>query len=70
MKPGTQHGAVQRLRGEGAPKLGSKNRGDIHYRFTLDVPEQLTDEQRAAVDELSKVMNGNPRAKLFTEATS
>src|SRR6202167_2373927 len=65
VKPGTQHGAVQRLRGEGPPKLGSKSRGDIHYRFTLDVPEQLSDEQRTAVGELSKVMNGNPRAKLF-----
>ena len=70
VKPGTHHGALQRLRGEGPPKLGSKSRGDIHYRFTIDVPEQLTDEQRAAVDELSKAMNGNPRAKLFSEASS
>jgi molecular chaperone DnaJ len=70
VKPGTQHGALQRLRGEGPPKLGSKSKGDIHYRFTIDVPEQLTDEQRAAVDELSKVMNGDPRAALFSEAPS
>ncbi len=70
VKPGTHHGAIQRLRGEGPPKLGSKSRGDIHYRFVLDVPEQLSDEQRAAVDELSKVMNGNPRAKLFAQAGS
>jgi molecular chaperone DnaJ len=76
VKPGTQHGALQRLRGEGPPKLGSKGsgsspaRGDLHYRFTIDVPGQLTDEQRAAVDELSKVMNGNPRASLFSEAPS
>jgi molecular chaperone DnaJ len=68
VKPGTQHGALQRLRGEGPPKLGSKSRGDIHYRFTIDVPDELTDEQRAAVDELSKTMNGNPRAKLFAGA--
>ena len=68
VKPGTHDGSLQRLRGEGPPKLGGKSRGDIHYRFTIDVPEQLTDEQRAAVDELSKTMNGNPRAKLFSEA--
>src|SRR3954454_7334346 len=30
---GTHHGTVQRLRGEGPPKLGGKGRGDIHYRF-------------------------------------
>jgi molecular chaperone DnaJ len=69
VKPGTHHGELQRLRGEGPPKLGGKSRGDIHYRFTIDVPEQLTVEQRVAADELSKVMNGNPRAKLFSEAT-
>jgi molecular chaperone DnaJ len=70
VKPGTRHGTVQRLRGEGPPKLGSKTRGDIHYRFTIDVPEQLTDEQQQAVEALSKVMNGNPRAKLFSETSS
>ncbi|HEU0251213.1 MAG TPA: molecular chaperone DnaJ, partial [Solirubrobacteraceae bacterium] len=41
VKPGTHHGTVQRLRGEGSPKLGSKTRGDIHYRFTIDVPDSL-----------------------------
>jgi molecular chaperone DnaJ len=74
VKPGTRHGALQRLRGEGPPKLGgvggSREKGDLHYRFTIEVPEQLTPEQRAAVDELSKVMNGDPRAALFTEARS
>ena len=62
---GTKHGTVQRLRGEGPPKLGGKDRGDIHYRFVIDVPASLSSEQQEAVDELSKVMNGNPRAKLF-----
>jgi molecular chaperone DnaJ len=70
VKPGTKHGALQRLRGEGPPNLGGKSKGDIHYRFVIDVPEQLTDEQRAAVDELSKVMNGDPRAALFSETPS
>jgi len=29
------------------------------------VPASLSEEQERAVDELSKVMNGDPRAKLF-----
>ena len=70
VKPGTRHGAIQRLRGEGPPKLGGSARGDIHYRFTIDVPETLTDEQRAAVDALAETMNGNPRARLFEEVSS
>ena len=31
--------AVQRLRGEGPPKLSGSGRGDIHYRFRIDDPE-------------------------------
>ena len=37
--PGTQHGTVQRLRGEGPPKLGGRGRGDMHYRLVIDVPQ-------------------------------
>jgi molecular chaperone DnaJ len=71
VKPGTKPGTVQRLRGEGPPKLSDKkSRGDIHYRFVLDVPDSLTREQRAAVDQLSKVMNGDPRAKLFANGSA
>jgi molecular chaperone DnaJ len=62
---GTKHGTVQRLRGEGPPKLGAKAHGDIHYRFVIDVPDKLSKEQSEAVDKLSEVMNGNPRARLF-----
>jgi molecular chaperone DnaJ len=62
---GTKHGTVQRLRGEGPPKLGAKGRGDIHYRFVIEVPDKLSKEQSEAVDKLSEVMNGNPRARLF-----
>ena len=60
---GTKHGTVQRLRGEGPPRLGGKGRGDIHYRFVIDVPASLSPEQTDAVDKLSEVMNGDPRAR-------
>jgi molecular chaperone DnaJ len=68
--PGTRHGTVQRLRGEGPARLGGKGKGDIHYRFVLDVPSSLSPEQSEAVDRLSKVMNGNPRERLFAAAAS
>jgi molecular chaperone DnaJ len=65
--PGTKHGTVQRLRGEGPSRLGGKGKGDLRYRFVIDVPASLSSEQDAAVDQLSRVMNGNPRAKLFPD---
>ena len=61
--PGTADGTVQRLRGEGPPKLGSGSppaRGDIHYRFVIDVPDHLSDEQQKAVDELSRTLRRRP----------
>ncbi len=67
--PGTKHGTVQRLRGEGPPIFGKgSRRGDIHYRFVIDVPKDLSDEQREAVEALSRTMNGNPRERLMRDA--
>jgi molecular chaperone DnaJ len=62
---GTQHGSVQRLRGEGPPKLAGRGRGDIHYKLTIDVPRSLNRKQKQAVDSLADVMEDNPRDKLF-----
>jgi molecular chaperone DnaJ len=68
--PGTKHGTVQRLRGEGPPRPGGRGPSDIHYRFVIDVPSSLSPEQEDAVDRLSQVMNGNPRDDLFAKAGS
>jgi molecular chaperone DnaJ len=68
--PGTAHGTVQRLRGEGPPRLGHSGRGDIHYRFVIDVPKKLSKEQEQAVEQLSAAMAGeDPRAGLFANGT-
>jgi molecular chaperone DnaJ len=66
--PGTKHGTVQRLRGEGPPKLGEgpTRRGDLRYRFVIDVPATLSAEQSEAVEKLSEVMHDDPRARLFS----
>jgi molecular chaperone DnaJ len=69
VRPGTKHGTVQRLRGEGPPRLDGKGNGDLRYRFVIEVPQKLSAEQSEAVDALAKVMNGDPRADLLQEAT-
>jgi molecular chaperone DnaJ len=67
--PGTRHGAIQRLRGEGAPKGKGKGRGDIRYRLEIEVPKDLNEEQQKAVDELAASLNGHdPRADLLRKA--
>ena len=67
--PGTKHGTIQRLRGEGPPKGKSKSRGDIRYRLEIAVPQDLSEEQLKAVDELAESLNGgDPRAELLRKA--
>jgi molecular chaperone DnaJ len=64
--PGTKHGTVVKLRGEGPPRLGHAARGDLHYRFVIDVPATLSAEQSEAVEKLSELMDEDPRARLFS----
>lgn len=67
--PGTKHGTVQRLRGEGPPKPRGKDRGDIRYRLEIELPKELSEEQRKAVEELAEALNGaDPRADLLQRA--
>jgi molecular chaperone DnaJ len=67
--PGTRHGAIQRLRGEGPPKPKGKGRGDIRYRLEIEVPSELTEEQSEAAEKLAEVFNGtDPRADLLRKA--
>lgn len=71
VKPGTKHGTVQRLRGEGPARLGGGSkppRGDIRYRFVIEVPEPSTDEQRDAVSQFGDLFPAASRERLFRES--
>ena len=48
---GTPSGRKIRLRGEGFPKRGG-TKGDLFVRIMIAGPEDLTDEQRAAIEAL------------------
>jgi molecular chaperone DnaJ len=68
---GTNHGTIQRLRGEGPPRPGGRGRGDIRYRLVIDVPRDLDREQKKAVETLAEAFNGrNPRERLLREASA
>lgn len=66
---GTQHGTVQRLRGEGPPKPRGKSRGDVYYRLEIEIPRDLSREQERALEELaSKFNDHDPRERLLRMA--
>jgi molecular chaperone DnaJ len=68
---GTQHGTVQRLRAEGPPKPGGRGRGDILYRLEIEVPRDLTREQKEALGDFARAMNDHdPRERLLREASA
>ena len=67
---GTRHGTVQRLRGEGPQRLNGKGRGDIHYRFVIEVPAVAVTRAVRGGRQAVAVMNGNPRDRLFSAAAA
>jgi len=67
--PGTRHGSIQRLKGEGAPKPHGRGKGDIRYRLEIEVPKELSEEQEKAAEALAQAFNGaDPRADLLRRA--
>lgn len=67
--PGTKHGTIQRLRGEGPPKPKGSGHGDIRYRLEIAIPADLSEEQSEAVEKLAEALNGSdPRAELLRKA--
>jgi molecular chaperone DnaJ len=68
---GTQHGTVQRLRGEGPPKPGGRERADILYRLEVEMPRELSSEQRKALADFAEAMNDHdPRERLLRDASA
>ena len=66
---GTQHGTVQRLRGEGPARTSGKGRGDIHYRLEIEIPKDLSTEQKRALEGLAESLNDrDPRERLLRGA--
>ena len=54
---GTQPGKVFRLKGKGITRLrGARGVGDLHAHVVVDVPKNLTERQRALLEELAREM--------------
>ena len=51
--PGTQTGREVRLRSHGVPHVRGRGRGDLHVRFVVDTPTNLTKEQEDMLREFA-----------------
>jgi len=62
--PGTPSGRTFRVKGRGVPGGKKKDTGDLLVTVEVAVPEELTDEQRTAIEELARVIEPPSRASL------
>ena len=67
--PGTQGGALFKLRGKGIPSLNSGVRGDLLIRALVEVPTRLNAEQKRKLEEFAALMGdeNTPLHKGFFE---
>ncbi|HTY75101.1 MAG TPA: molecular chaperone DnaJ [Candidatus Nanoarchaeia archaeon] len=61
--PGTQAGETIRLRGSGMPRFRGYGKGDLLVRIAITVPDKVTSQQRALLEQLAKEMGENPQPK-------
>lgn len=60
VQAGTQPGDTVRISGLGMPRIRGGGTGDIIVHLTVRVPERLSDEQRRAVEVLSRLLPTDP----------
>jgi len=61
--PGTNNGQQLRVRGQGLPERQSGGeRGDLYVVVTVQLPQQLSNEERELWEKLSRVSRFNPRS--------
>jgi len=64
--PGTQPGQVMRLKGNGAPRLGnSDSRGDHYVTMNVEIPNDLSKEERKLVEQLQELQAKKKEKKGF-----
>jgi len=63
--PGTQPGAVLRLKDKGLPEFGNGRRGEMYLRIDVHVPEKLSHEERELYERL-RVLGGK-QGGLFSK---
>jgi molecular chaperone DnaJ len=59
--PGTQPGAVLRLKGQGMPRLRGSGRGDLLVHVRVEVPKNLSERERALLEALAGEMKVSVR---------
>jgi molecular chaperone DnaJ len=60
LEPGTESGAILRLRGKGVPNLGRRGRGDLYVTVVVETPEPRSKEERQLLQRLAEIRGERP----------
>jgi len=63
---GSADGRSLRIGGKGAPRLKGEGRGDLIATLRVEVPRELSDKQRDALEKFAKLDTRDPRETLFS----
>lgn len=61
---GTQNGRLLKIKGKGAPRLGSSGKGDLIARIKVVIPQRLSKEEQELLKKFGEAHRENPRAGL------
>ena len=64
IEPGTQPGKVLRLRGKGLPSVNGYGTGDLLVNISVYIPENLSRDEKAAMEKFQKSDNFRPNEGL------
>ncbi|MBI1863520.1 hypothetical protein HYS00_05385 [Candidatus Microgenomates bacterium] len=54
VRPGTAHGALVRLKGEGIPFPNSNRKGDMYVIYKIHIPSKVSGKAKKLIEELKK----------------
>lgn len=63
--PNTHPGQVFRLKNKGFPEVGGYGAGDMLVKIVVDIPKDLTEDEKKAIEKLSGMSNRSPLVKDF-----
>jgi molecular chaperone DnaJ len=56
---GTTHGKLLRIKSEGVPFTGSTRKGDLYIKILIQVPQHMTSQQRALLEQYALLENAD-----------
>ncbi len=62
---GTPHGKMLRIKGEGVPVTGTTRKGDLYIKIMVQIPQRMTSQQKALLEEYSKLDNATTSPNLM-----